>query len=253
MKSIYVFGFFVALVLTMSACNNAAVTLTGTKWELATLNGNVPLPDVTVTMNFDPGGQLSGTDGCNHYSGTYSVNGSQLKLNQGASTMMACEESIMAQANSFSTALANTQTYVTQKDTLIVRDATGKELATFTPFKPTSLQETLWVALSINNGKQGVVNAQEDAKITAEFKKDGTLSGSSGCNTYHTTYKTDGDKITIQPAATTRMACSQPIMDQEQQYLNALTKSATFEMGKGTLELRDGDGSLQVMYQSAEQ
>jgi heat shock protein HslJ len=41
-------------------------------------------------------------------------------------------------------------------------------------------------------------------------------------------------------------------MDQETAYLKALANAATYSLGKGTLELRDASGALQVDYVKAQ-
>ena len=64
---------------------------------------------------------------------------------------------------------------------------------------------------------------------------------------------TQGDRITIGPAAATRKFCAEPegIMDQEQQFFAALERARTYTLTPGKLELRDEDGSLQVSFRSA--
>jgi heat shock protein HslJ len=53
--------------------------------------------------------------------------------------------------------------------------------------------------------------------ITAEFNEEGVVAGSSGCNNYIAGYEVDGDRITFESgsAATTRMMCPEPVMEQE--------------------------------------
>ena len=44
------------------------------------------------------------------------------------------------------------------------------------------------------------------------------------------------------------MACEQPIMDQEAQYLAAIQQAATYNIQGTRLELRSADGALQASY-----
>jgi hypothetical protein len=82
------------------------------------------------------------------------------------------------------------------------------------------------------------------------------VSGNAGCNHFKASYEIGGEpggqqKITIGPAMTTRKHCAQPdgIMEQEQQYLQALMTRAHFwKITSDRLELRDDKGSLQVRY-----
>jgi heat shock protein HslJ len=54
------------------------------------------------------------------------------------------------------------------------------------------------------------------------------------------------------PIAMTLMACDQPIMDQETMYIQALERTATFELGDETLILRSEDGTMQVWFKDAD-
>ena len=113
---------------------------------------------------------------------------------------------------------------------------------------PASLTGGTWQATLLNNGKQAVSGVVEGSTITAIFGTDGSLTGNGGCNNYNTTYKTDGNKITIQPAASTMMACADDVMKDEANYFNALTKATTYTISNGELELRDDSGALWVAY-----
>jgi heat shock protein HslJ len=217
---------------------------------LATLNGQPALNVAPVTLSFE-NGKVSGSDGCNSYNAGYTATDTTLKINGPiAATMMACAEPIMTQAAAYTKALEQVATYQVDGAQLTLSDASGKELATFTA-QSTSLAGTSWVATGYNNGKQAVVSVVANTEITANFGADGTLSGSAGCNQYTASYQTSGQNITIGPAAATRMACEQPVMDQETQYLAALSTAATYRIDGNTLELRTADGALAATFQKA--
>ena len=99
-----------------------------------------------------------------------------------------------------------------------------------------------------NNGKQAVVSALPDTEVIAIFGADGQLSGSAGCNTYNAPFAVDGNKIKIGMAITTRMACPQPIIDQETLYLAALQTAATYKIEGIKLELRSTTNALVASY-----
>jgi heat shock protein HslJ len=88
--------------------------------------------------------------------------------------------------------------------------------------------------------------------MTALFNTEGGVSGSAGCNTYGAGFSRDDGEITIETPITTLIACEQPIMDQETQYLQALTQAETYELGHETLELRAADGALLVSFREAD-
>ncbi len=225
-------------------------TLAGTSWMLATLNGQPALTDTTVTLNF-VAGKVAGSDGCNNYSGTYTADGTNIKFSQPmAATMMACPDPIMKQATAYMQALGQAATYKADAKQLSFSDASGKELATFTA-QSTSLAGTSWIVTGYNNGKQAVVSVAAGTELTANFGADGKLTGSAGCNNYTASYQTDGNKISIGPAAATQKACEQAVMDQEQQYLAALATAAIYRIDGNKLELRTADGALAASFQKA--
>jgi heat shock protein HslJ len=227
-----------------------ADNLAGTGWTLATLNGQSVLQGTTVTLNFESG-RAAGSDGCNNYTAPYTADGSNIQIKQPiASTMMACPEPIMNQAAAYMKALEQAATYKVDGKQLTLSDAGGKALATFTA-QSSDLAGTSWDVIAYNNGKQAVVSVTLGTTLTANFGADGMLSGSAGCNNYTASYKTDGRKISIGPAATTRKMCAEPpnIMEQEMQYLQALSTAATYRIDGMKMEFRTAEGALAANFQ----
>jgi heat shock protein HslJ len=231
----------------------AANSLADTGWTLATLNGEAVPAEPVVTLNLSGLGQATGTDGCNRYATSYTVEGDAITFSPaGASTMMACPEPIMTQAQAYMTALTSAATFTSDGATLTLFDGSGAEVAGFTAVS-SDLAGTAWTATMVNNGNEAVVGVVEGTTVTAEFGADGMLSGSGGCNSYSTSYESDGvSQITIAPPASTMMACPEPagVMEQEAQYLTALTTAATYTVEGNRLELRTADGALAVSFQA---
>src|SRR5262249_35167247 len=100
-----------------------------------------------------------------------------------------------------------------------------------------------WTARGYNNGKGGFTTPLTNTQLTIQFGADGRVSGSSGCNTFMGPYQTSGASLTIGPLATTRMACEQSIMDQEQAYLAALSATKSYQIAGPTLTLLDATGT----------
>ncbi len=249
-KALLLMGLLFGAAL-VAGCSAPASTLVDTNWKLIMLNGKKALPEVGVTLSFGQAGKLGGNAGCNSFSGAYKANGNQLTIEPGAMTMMACMAEVMQQESDFIAALAATRTYEIKDGRLILAGEAGKELVVFVPLQPAALAGVEWQAVMVNNGKEAVTSVLASTEITAQFSEDGRLTGKSGCNTYNTTYKTDGSAISIQPAATTRMACPPEVMEQEAQYLSALQSASKFKLGEKTLELRTAEGALLVSYKSA--
>lgn len=235
----------------LAGCAGSKIDLLGTNWQATTLYSLSVLENVSPTLVLDADNKISGSDGCNRYSGIYTINGDELTLTPQTSTMMACPDKVMTQANLFLKALSETTKYEIKGGQLNLIDKDGNRIATLTPTAYASLEDTPWVVESYNNGKQATAGVIKDTQITAVFKKDGTLSGNSGCNEYNSTYKTDGNTITIGAVATTRMACAEDVMNQEQLYLAALQGATTYQLGENLLDLLGSDNALLVRFKVA--
>ena len=125
--------------------------------------------------------------------------------------------------------------------------ADGAVLARFAA-QSQSLAGTSWNVTGYNNGKQAVVSVLNGTSLTMAFTSDGRVGGSAGCNRYTATYIVDGQKLTIGPAAATRIMCTRPesVMEQERQFLQALEMVATARFEGDRLELRTAGGQLAV-------
>jgi heat shock protein HslJ len=70
----------------------------------------------------------------------------------------------------------------------------------------------------------------------------GHLSGYSGCNRYVGGYTLDGDRLTVGPIATTRMAGEPEALEAETAFLVALGAAARLVVSDGELVLADEEG-----------
>jgi heat shock protein HslJ len=219
---------------------------------LINLNGAAVLDGTIVTLNFAKD-QLNGTDGCNLYSGTYALNGSEFTIgNDLISTQMACQDAIMQQASAYIFALMQTFSYKIENQQLMWLDVRGNVLAIFAA-QSQELSGTAWLVTGYNNGNQGVVSVLNGSTLTADFSADGAIGGSAGCNSYGGTYEAKENVITIGSLASTMMFCAEPpeLMDQETQFLNALAMAATYRIDGNRLELRSVEGALAVSLEKA--
>ena len=239
---------------TPVAEGETSAALEGPTWELVSYvnaDGEMTevLPDATVTAAFVDG-NVAGSASCNRYFASYTVDGSSLTIGAAGSTMMMCPEPVMAQEAAYLAALSTAASYQIVDGNLEIADADGNVILVFQEQIPTSLTGTTWYATGVNNGRGGVQSLVIGTEITAIFGEDGNLSGSAGCNNYATQYTIDGDSISIGPAAMTMMMCAEPegVMEQEMAYATALSNATVYSIQGDTLELRDGDGALQVSY-----
>lgn len=101
------------------------------------------------------------------------------------------------------------------------------------------LTGSIWLLSELNG-----VDPIEGIAITAKFDQEGRVSGTSGCNNYNTSYEVSGNQLTFsEPIASTMMACPEPVMEQEREYLQALAETATFEISGEELIFKDANGA----------
>ncbi|MCC6167019.1 MAG: META domain-containing protein [Caldilineaceae bacterium] len=231
-----------------TATEPAVAGLAGTRWLLASLGGDLPLPSTTVTLQFGADGTASGTDGCNQFSTSFVQDGSSLTILQpGASTLMACAADVMHQATAFMDALAATTSFSASERQLVLQNG-SRILATFLADSQ-SLAGTSWEVTSYNNGRDAVVSLIVGSEINADFDAEGRVSGSAGCNSYFAGFTSGNGSITIDTPATTFKFCDEPpgVMEQEAEFLAALSSAATYSIQGNVLQMRRADDQLALM------
>jgi len=244
------------LGLLASACSDVSAgqsqqpDLDGTSWVLVDLPGVTLLPGTSVTLQF-AGDRISGSDGCNRFSGSYARGKTGLEIGQLVSTQMACPAEVMRQAQAVTFVLSSARSYRINGDMLDLLGDDGKVSATFKA-QSTQLAGTQWTATGINNGRAAVAGLVAGSSVTLEFGADGRASGSAGCNRYTTSYEAARDTLKFGTAAATRMMCAAPgVMEQEQAFLDALATVTTARMEGDRLELRTADGALAASFRRA--
>jgi heat shock protein HslJ len=192
-----------------------------------------------VTALFE-GGRVSGFSGCNRFMGSYTLDRDSVLIGPLAGTMMACPEPQMAIEKAFLGALTGTLRHAISGDRLTLTPATGAPLVFQAESAPT-LQGVNWSVTGFNNGRQAVVSPIVGTTLTLTFDQ-GQVHGSSGCNTYHATYTSEGNRLAIGPVASTRKACSEGVMQQEREFLAALESVKVWSMSGGLLDIHRADG-----------
>jgi heat shock protein HslJ len=233
---------FALAALAFSTLASAA-TIEGATWRLASLPGQdlgALGAGQYLTARFEAG-RVSGFSGCNRFMGSYTVDGDRVTLGQLAGTMMACPGAAMAIESAFNGSLAGTLQYAIAGDRLTLTPASGAPLV-FDLEPKAVLEGVKWEVTGFNNGRQAVVSAVLGTKLTLSFK-DGTLSGSSGCNTFRASYKAEENRIVVGPAMATRKMCSgKGVMEQERQFLAALETAVKWDISRGMLDMHRTDG-----------
>lgn len=219
-------------------------SLDGTAWVLKDLAGRTLVDGLRPTLQF-AGDRVSGSDGCNRYSGRYTVAQQSFKVVPPlATTQMACPGDIGEQARAFVEALTTAGSYQVVDGQLQLMTTNGKSVAIFVA-QDTTLAHTSWKVSGINNGKSAVVSPIADTSVTLEFGGDGQAGGLASCNRWSASYAAERSTLKFGQAAVTRKMCAEPgVMEQEQNFLQALAAVSTARVEGDRLELRTAQGAL---------
>jgi heat shock protein HslJ len=233
---------------------SAALAIDSTIWELTAYQSaggtmDAPIHKSGITLNVADG-KISGHAGVNTFFGKCDLKDATLQISTVGSTMMMGSPKLMAQENQFLNLLKDSVNYLIVGNELRLRNAAGKVVLKFKPLSVPALTSGVWEARGINNGLGGVVSIMHHTEITMEFTEAGTVSGSSGCNTYSGQYKTEGHLISFSPMSKSGNLCTDPqgIMEQEMDFLQALGNVTMFSFNKNALVLLDKNGSVQVSF-----
>lgn len=260
-RRIFIFG-LATIGIIAAACSSSAGSggsggqLDGKTWALTSYASGgatqqVPaevLADATFTAAES---NVSGSAGCNRFSGGYRVDGASLTFGALATTQMACIGPASDVEAAYLANLAATRSYTATADALTMFDGTGASILVFVAAQPGEIGGTTWHATGINNGRGGVESVVAGTDPTAIYDPAGTVGGEGGCNAFNGPAVVDGESIAIGPLVSTKMACAdEAATAQEAAYFAALEAATTFEVRNRTLELRDDEGALQVAFEA---
>ena len=123
-------GVSVLMIVTLTACSPAR-GLDATSWRLESYTDNEGekmdvLPGSVVTLDFQAT-QVSGSAGCNNYSGSYQTTGNNIEFGPLATTRKMCNEprGIMEQEIAYLTALEAAAEYDLSGNRLEIKDNRG--------------------------------------------------------------------------------------------------------------------------------
>jgi heat shock protein HslJ len=250
----------VGLAVTLAACGAsgdepasppaAALPLQDTAWllDVETL-GVRGAGEVSSSIRFGADGRVTGEDGCNRFTGSYQLDGDNLRLGALASTRRACAGPAQEVAQRVTERLEAVRIQTIEARTLRLRDEAGAALLVYRGSVPGVTGA--WEARSVlyDDAIRGVIGS---AAPTAEFGAGGAVSGSTGCNRFSGRYEVRGTTLSIDPGARTERACADPeARRQEQGYLDALASAVRFEQVGAELTLFDDRGRMAVTFAAA--
>ena len=191
-------------------------TLVGPYWRAIELAGKpVPTQDGKreAHLVFQAGGRLSGSDGCNRFTGSYELKGDAITFGQLAATQMACVN-IGNTDQAFRDVLTRATRVTAAADRLQFSDATGTRLAVFAARQqssqapPANLAGTSWQLVNFRGSDDTTLTPDDRAKYTIDFATDGQLTARIDCNRGRGTWKSSGpNQIQFGPLGLTRAKC----------------------------------------------
>jgi len=99
-----------------------------------------------------------------------------------------------------------------------------------------SIVSGAWVNPSAHTGSE--------QKAFVQFHPDGKISGFAGCNRFFGTFVATDTTLEVGPLATTRMACPDPIMQQEMAFLGEIEGATGYLISGHRLTLEGTEGAV---------
>ena len=119
----------IELVMVESSDDTDSAALQGDAWVVEDINGGGVIDNSNVTITFSPDGIVSGSGGCNNFSGKYEASGNDLTVSSGiAMTRKACAPALMAQDQRLLTILQNAKNYSINNGKLIILNKDGRSV-----------------------------------------------------------------------------------------------------------------------------
>jgi heat shock protein HslJ len=202
-------------------------------------------------------GLVTGSAGCNSYSGTYVRNQEKLTVGTITQTLVLCDPNTMRLEQAYLARLQLTRSHVIEtlvgrprsEAVLRLQAADGSELrftaAAPPPPTPPRAVEGSWEVTGYLSGS-GFVQVPSSAPVSLELRGDGSLSGQA-CNIFGGTWSVEGRSIRLRAAWMTERACAPgPAADQDAHFVPALHAATRWQVMGTTLVLSDGNGTRVV-------
>lgn len=244
-----------AVGCTDSASQTRGGELTGDAWVSTAVAGyGAPPPGQRVTLVFADG-KVHGSDGCNAFGGSYTTSDGNLAFDDLASTSVGCSGVVGSFSSAYGRAFHRSISYLVDGNRLTLYDTAGRSTLHYVSHVPPPIAGLTWKVASYRNGpvddKQAMVTPLPETPITATFGRDGTLTGSTGCNTYTGDYavSASGTKFELGPLAVTERAClERSRMRQESAFLAALTSATSWQYSGSAFVLLNASRTVAVTF-----
>ncbi|MFV0135008.1 META domain-containing protein [Streptomyces sp. HMX87] len=220
------------------AVGDGGPTVTGVHWSVdsVTVDGKTHRAPEDARVRIGDGGRAEGNFGCNTFSANAEVEGDRVRLSDAVSTEMACDDTPMAFEETLARTLtAGPLTAEAEGDRLTLTTSDG-DTVRLSEQPDAALYGTKWT-VTTPAGQDG-----GEAHLTFD-KKQGTVSGSLGCNRVNAEATVRDGHITLGAPATTRMVCEDSLMDIEKRLLRLFDNKIDYRIDQQTLTLTSPNGT----------
>lgn len=221
--------------------------LDGTTYLSASVDGHDLVSGSRIVLTFEHGRMLARA-GCNSMTGPYGVTDGRLAWTSGpATTQIGCPQDLMRQDQWLADLLTGGVDATLDGDTLtLVSSDVTLHLERERPADASALFGHTLTVTDLTTPNTSTAIPEGVRTPTLEIAADGTVSLDTGCNRGSTTATADGDVLTFEPPATTKMACTPPAGAVEQAVLQALDGRVTVTIDGTTATLGNGSHGLGV-------
>ena len=223
-------------------CAAMTAALEATPWVLDVAVLRLPGAEAAPTLEFHEG-SVSGTTGCNHFTGAFTKSWSRLTIGTLATTRRGGSQPAMAVEREYLARLGRVASFRVKGDTLALLDDSGDAVLRYAASRQ-SIEGSWEITGYLMVSRHGFSSTASDSAPSAVFGPDGSVSGGTGCSTYRGEYELDGASITIGSLRATRMACRPELAEQEAGILASLAAATAFTLLPGTATLLNADGQL---------
>lgn len=237
--------------------------LVATDWVLTSfIEGGSETPvieNTTPALSFLAGDQFRGSTGCNTMRGVFTLDGDAMTVEVGPVTRRGCPPDISEQETRLLMALAEVARFEQTDTGLILFYGSDGQLV-FAPIAPIdeapttdqSLGNTEWELVSFNE-LDAAFPLVENTTISLRFDAENTVGGNAGCNVFSGSYTAEQNRVQFgEGFVTTEMACEEPVLEQEQQFLTALETATTYERNDNVLIINYGERDRALVFRLGE-
>lgn len=239
-------------VPTGSSAATGAAALVGRTFTATEVTGSYTIvPKSTITLTFEKG-KLSAKAGCNSMFGAYTVAGDVLTVPQMASTMMACQDDLMAQDTWLAAFLAAGPTWTLEGDTLTLTDGTDTLVLGPAPSGAAALEGTGWRLDGLITQSGSTVSAVAPT-VTAWVRFNaGEIAFDNSCNSGGGPVEIADSTMVFGPLRSTLIACEGAAGETEAAMNAVLQGTASYTVGSdpsgGVLTIMAQDGATGLQF-----